>query len=136
MERIFAGAACRILVPRGRSRGPERRSRARAGRSGDLRGGYAPQSVGCFPRCVRSVAVTPDVSRALAAVEPPFYHYGLLKEALARYRKAARLPDLTRLPPVPKNLTVGAAYDGAPALRSLLRALGDLPDGAGTAPAD
>jgi L,D-transpeptidase YcbB len=76
---------------------------------------------------LKAVATAPDVTTALAATEPPFYHYALLKQALAHYRQAARLPELTQLPPVPKHLKVGATYDGSPALRSFLSAVGDLP---------
>lgn len=76
---------------------------------------------------LETVATATDVTSALAAMEPPFYHYGLLKKALAHYRQAARLPQLTQLPPVPKALKVGSSYDGSPALRSFLTAVGDLP---------
>jgi len=75
------------------------------------------------------LSVAPDVNSALTTVEPPFYHYALLKEALARYRKIKRLP-LAELPPVPKALKVGDSYAGVPALRSFLGAGGDLPGGA------
>jgi L,D-transpeptidase YcbB len=76
-----------------------------------------------------SLARSPDPSAVLTAVEPPFRHYQLLKEALARYLLLAQQPDLTQVPAVPSHLKVGAAYAGAPALRRLLAALGDLPAG-------
>lgn len=61
------------------------------------------------------------------AVEPPFVHYRLLKQALAQYRALARQPDLTALPPLPRRkLTLGDHYSGAPPLRRLLRAEGCL----------
>jgi murein L,D-transpeptidase YcbB/YkuD len=74
-----------------------------------------------------------DVPAALVAVEPPFYHYHLLKFALARYLALAADPTLTELPPPPAGLRSGGEYAGAAALRRLLAALGDLPPGAGSA---
>ncbi len=38
---------------------------------------------------VANIANSPDVSASVAAVEPTFYHYGLLKAALLRYRALA-----------------------------------------------
>jgi murein L,D-transpeptidase YcbB/YkuD len=68
-----------------------------------------------------------DVTQVLESVEPRFYHYRLLKEALARYRVLAAEPGLTDLPPLPgHSVKAGENYVGAPALRKLLRALGDL----------
>ena len=74
---------------------------------------------------LQRLAAAPDVNRALTPVEPPFYHYALLKAALARYRKVKTLP-LAQLPPVPRALKVGDTYVGVPALRSFLGAIGDL----------
>ena len=68
-----------------------------------------------------------DVGAGFAAIEPPFHHYKLLKDALARYLKLAQRPELAQLPAVPAGLKPGGAYTGAPALRRLLLALGDLP---------
>jgi len=85
---------------------------------------------------VKSVAVAADIHRALTSVEPAFYHYGLLKEALARYRKLAELPDWVLLPPPPKKLKVGELYAGAPALRRMLNTTGDIPSGDTTASTD
>jgi L,D-transpeptidase YcbB len=73
------------------------------------------------------LAHTDDVTRALAAAEPPFRHYQLLKETLARYLLLAQQTELTQLPSVPAGLKPGAPYAGAGALRRLLAALGDLP---------
>src|SRR5262245_36905490 len=85
---------------------------------------------------LHQLATAPDIGPALHAVEPSFYHYALLKEALARYRNAMRLPDPTQLPPAPTALKVGDSYAGAPTLRSFLGALGDLPPGTDAASAD
>lgn len=76
---------------------------------------------------VASLAFAPNVAEAVAAVEPPFYHYGLLKAALRFYRLLAansRITPLTR----GGNRTVhaGDPYMGAPRLRELLIAEGDL----------
>jgi murein L,D-transpeptidase YcbB/YkuD len=80
---------------------------------------------------VAGLATAVRVSDALAAVEPHFYHYGLLKLALARYRVLQSDPGLTQLPPIARRaLHAGDAYAGAAALRRLLAALGDLPSGA------
>src|SRR6202023_2862743 len=71
-----------------------------------------------------------DLEGAITAVEPVFYHYKLLKDALARYRKIALEAPATALPPVTASLKVGDRYAGAGALRHLLDVLGDLPPGA------
>jgi L,D-transpeptidase YcbB len=76
---------------------------------------------------LRSLAAAPDMPAAVSAVEPGFYHYKLLKEALARYRKFASQADPASLPAIEKPLKVGDAYPGAGALRRLLEVLGDLP---------
>lgn len=86
-----------------------------------------------------ALAGAADVRAAIAAIEPRFYHYGLLKASLARYR-ALMAEDastaLTRLPPAgPHARHAGEAYSGAPALRRLLRALGDLSLPGSTPPA-
>ncbi|MGC1458981.1 MAG: L,D-transpeptidase family protein [Steroidobacteraceae bacterium] len=82
------------------------------------------------PAAVAALAKARDVGAAVGAVEPEFYHYALLKTALKRYRELAAQPDLTRLPaPGRKAVHPGDAYSGAPALRKLLLALGDLAAG-------
>jgi len=73
------------------------------------------------------LATSPDLAAEFAALEPPFLHYRLLETALRRYRELAAQPDLTRLPPLPQHtLRINDHYSGAPALRRLLVALGDL----------
>jgi L,D-transpeptidase YcbB len=76
-----------------------------------------------------------DVAPAIAAIEPPFHHYALLKGALAKYLDLVQHPELKSLPAISGSLKPGDAYAGAPALRRLLVALGDLPAGA-AAPAE
>ena len=78
---------------------------------------------------LQGVAGADDVTKTLATVEPPFYHYGLLKDALVRYRKLGELADWMVLPAPPAKLKVGDAYAGAPALRRMLRTIGDIPAG-------
>lgn len=73
-----------------------------------------------------SVADGPNVLAAIHAVEPHFYHYRLLEQALQRYRVLARRAGLTDLPRPKRPLRLGDRYVGAPALRRLLAALGDL----------
>jgi L,D-transpeptidase YcbB len=81
---------------------------------------------------LEALARAAEVSAALTQVEPPFFHYKLLKDALARYLSLAREhAELTKLPPAPATLKPGDSYAGAARLRSLLVALGDLPAEAG-----
>jgi murein L,D-transpeptidase YcbB/YkuD len=68
--------------------------------------------------------------RAAAPAASPLAlrHYQLLEQALQRYQELARQPTLTALPPLPqRSLKAGETWSGAPALRVLLTALGDLP---------
>jgi murein L,D-transpeptidase YcbB/YkuD len=78
------------------------------------------------------LASTADVGRAIAAVEPPFHHYALLKSALTRYVDLGQHPEWKNLPAISRPLKPGDPYPGAASLRRLLVALGDLP--AGSAP--
>lgn len=74
------------------------------------------------------LSATSDVAALLAGVEPRYLHYGLLRAALARYRVLAVDRGLTALPPLPATrVRPGERYAGAPALRRLLAAFGDLP---------
>lgn len=74
-----------------------------------------------------------DVGAALASFEPDSPYYRALKVALARYRELATQSRLTHLPALPaaaskiRPLRIGDEYTGAPQLRTLLHALGDLP---------
>jgi murein L,D-transpeptidase YcbB/YkuD len=84
-----------------------------------------------LPPLIEGLSRSTDVAAVLRDVEPPFTHYELLKRALAVYRELALDPTLTRLPPLPaRSVWPGEAYVGAPRLRALLRAVGDLPRGA------
>jgi murein L,D-transpeptidase YcbB/YkuD len=77
------------------------------------------------------LATGEDIATIIAGVEPPFRHYQLNKHALQRYRALAVESDLTNLPAFKaKSIKPGEEYEGVPALRSLLIALGDLPEGA------
>ncbi len=80
-------------------------------------------------QALKSLASAPDMPGAVTAVEPAFYHYKLLKDALAHYRKMALEPHLTDLPPIKATVKVGDAYAGAAQLRHLLEARGDLAAG-------
>ncbi len=73
------------------------------------------------------------VADIAASVEPQFYHYKLLKNALSQYRALARdPPPLLTAPAHP--IKVGNPYAQAPALRQTLIRLGDLsPDSAPSA---
>ncbi|MDE2296119.1 MAG: L,D-transpeptidase family protein, partial [Gammaproteobacteria bacterium] len=86
---------------------------------------------------VAALANAGNVAAAIAAVEPPFYHYRLLVRALAKYRALAAIADLTHLPRLPKRaLRAGDEYAGAAALRRRLLAVGDLAEGAATPPGE
>ncbi len=76
---------------------------------------------------LEQLATHADTTAVLAAVQPDFLHYRLLLQSLVRYRQLASRTDLTALPPVTGPQAVGQSYVGAPALRHLLVALGDLP---------
>jgi murein L,D-transpeptidase YcbB/YkuD len=73
------------------------------------------------------LAGTTDPARAIADIEPHFHHYVILKSALKKYLDLAQHPELKDLPPINASLKPGDAYPGAPALRRLLTALGDMP---------
>jgi len=83
-----------------------------------------------------ALAGTTDVGQAIAAIEPPFHHYALLKGALTKYLDLAQHPELKNLPAIGGSLKPGDAYAGAPALRRLLVTLGDLPAGSAAAAED
>jgi murein L,D-transpeptidase YcbB/YkuD len=77
---------------------------------------------------VQAMASASSVAALVAAEEPHFYHYELLKSALARYRLLAADPTLTQLPGIGRRpLGNGDLYAGAPALRRLLASEADLP---------
>jgi murein L,D-transpeptidase YcbB/YkuD len=82
-----------------------------------------------------ALAAATEVGQAIAAIEPPFHHYALLKSALTKYLDLAQHPEVKNLPAISSSLKPGDAYAGAPALRRLLVALGDLPAGS-AAPAE
>ena len=83
------------------------------------------------------LATATDPASIIAAVEPQFVHYQLLKRALARYRLLAVDAELTELPAFTgRSVKPGESYAGAPALRRLLRAEQDLPQDAVAADSD
>jgi murein L,D-transpeptidase YcbB/YkuD len=87
------------------------------------------------------VASSADVRALVARIEPQFLHYRLLQQALVRYRALAASVGVAALPVLPalprRSLRAGEIYAGAPALRRLLAALGDLPpDAAAVEPSD
>jgi murein L,D-transpeptidase YcbB/YkuD len=85
---------------------------------------------------LKDLAGAPKATDVLSSVEPPFYHYALLKDALSRLRRVIQQQDFTRLPPPPTRLRIGDVYAGAPALRRMLNLMGDLPGEASALPAD
>jgi murein L,D-transpeptidase YcbB/YkuD len=80
---------------------------------------------------LKRLATSNDVAASLASLEPAPAPYRRLKTALSTYRALATDTALTRLPPLPaRTLETGDRYPGAPQLRRLLLALGDLAPGA------
>ena len=78
---------------------------------------------------LEQLASTTDTETALAAIEPDFDHYRLLKDALARYHRLAADANLTAPPAFAgRSIRPGAPYAGAPLLRRLLVAFGDMAD--------
>ncbi|MBL0170582.1 MAG: L,D-transpeptidase family protein [Gemmatimonadaceae bacterium] len=75
---------------------------------------------------LRAMAVSANPSRLFDEAEPPYQHYQLLKQALARYRTLARDTSLSPVP-LKRPLHPDSADGGVPQLRRLLVALGDLP---------
>ncbi len=96
----------------------------------------APRQPFDLASAVESLASAENVRRVLASIEPQFYHYELLKVALQRYRELAEQPNLTALPAPRKSIKLGDGYAGAPALRRLLLAIGDLPGPSGAVESD
>ncbi len=100
------------------------------GRVDPRRAGFqldAPRQPFDLAAAVMRLAAAEDVASVLASIEPQFYHYKLLEAALQRYRELAQRPYLTRLPALMRPVKSGDPYSGAPALRRLLEAVGDLP---------
>ncbi len=86
-------------------------------------------------RTVDAMAGASSVAALVAAAEPHFHHYDLLKSALARYRLLAADPTLTQLPTIGRRpLHTGDPYAGTAALRRLLASEGDLPGSPAVAP--
>jgi L,D-transpeptidase YcbB len=86
----------------------------------------APKAVE-LPALIATLGRSDNITATLARVEPPLRFYHLLLGALARYRALAQEPWLTLLP-LTSILHPGDRYEGTPALRRLLTALGDLPE--------
>ncbi len=80
-------------------------------------------------QAVRSLAQSQSVAGDIAAHEPPFVHYTLVKESLSHMRSLAAESMLTRLPALPegKALRQDDSWIGTPQLSRLLAALGDAP---------
>lgn len=81
-------------------------------------------------RAILKAAVTlGSPALALRAATPRWPQYGMLRDALQRYRTLAGQPGWRQgLPPPPGGkLEAGASWDGLPELATRLSALGDLP---------
>lgn len=101
------------------------------GRVDPVEAGYlmpVPRTDGDTAAVLHELANSTDVRTVLDRFEPPFLHFSLLKQALARYRALAAGRPLAELPPLPgRKLEAGGRWNGMPALRERLRAMGDLP---------
>ena len=82
------------------------------------------------PSVVLGLSRSDSVAASAASIEPQFYHYALLKQALHAYRDLARSPP-PLLDALTRTVKEGDAYAQAPALRQLLERLGDLPSSDG-----
>jgi murein L,D-transpeptidase YcbB/YkuD len=77
---------------------------------------------------VCSVLIAGPAASAAGVAPSSMRHYVLLEQSLPRYRQLAREPQLTQLPALrARSIHSGETYDGAPALRKLLQAVGDMP---------
>lgn len=74
---------------------------------------------------VVKLAASERPNEVLTTLEPQLLHYYLLIGALVRYHQLARDSALVTLAPMPRKLQPGDNYEGVPALRRLLRLLGD-----------
>ena len=74
---------------------------------------------------VRAMTTATNPALAFDQAEPPFLHYHLLKNAMARYRALARDTSLTTIV-LARTVKPGATDSGMPPLRRLLTATGDL----------
>jgi L,D-transpeptidase YcbB len=78
-------------------------------------------------RAVRELATSANVATTLEAFEPSPIPYKRLRAALAQYRALSRKVASIQLPPLPaRSVAAGSEYSGAPQLRRLLAAMGDL----------
>ena len=76
---------------------------------------------------LEQLAASSNSGSVVAQAEPNFLHYRLLRQGLVRYQALASNPPQTPLPPLPgRSVAPGQPYAGAPAMRRLLVALGDL----------
>ena len=81
---------------------------------------------------IREMTMSTNPSLLFDAAEPPFLHYHLLKNAMARYRALAPDTALVQIM-LSGTLRPGATDSGVPHIRRLLTALGDLPAAAARA---
>jgi len=87
----------------------------------------APRSSVDSATAVRQLAASSDARDTLASLEPRPRPYRMLKQLLQTYRDLARQPGLGQLAPLPqRSIGLGDDYAGAPNLRVLLTALGDM----------
>jgi L,D-transpeptidase YcbB len=75
---------------------------------------------------IREMTTSTNPSLLFDAAEPPFLHYHLLKNAMARYRALALDTSLQRVT-VRGTLRPNGVDSGVPQIRRVLAALGDLP---------
>ncbi len=92
-----------------------------AGRGHDL-----PPRTLDLPRLVRETRAAGNPAAVVAAVEPRHLGYVRLKTALARHRALAAAPPLPEVPVPVAKVTPDGTWNGIPAVRARLLALGDL----------
>jgi murein L,D-transpeptidase YcbB/YkuD len=102
--------------------------RGRAGRSS-----FLPARPLDLAGLVRETRDGSGPDAVLASVEPRYPGYARLKATLPRLRALAAGPPLPALPPA-RKVEPGGSWEGIPAVRARLVALGDLPPSAATPP--
>ncbi len=76
---------------------------------------------------VSALRTSTDVHATIDSIEPPYPGYRALEMLLGHYRSLMSDSALTTLPAIDSSLRAGDSWKGAPALRRLLAALGELP---------
>jgi murein L,D-transpeptidase YcbB/YkuD len=80
-----------------------------------------------FASRITQLSESDDVHAMVDSLEPPFRRFRALESLLRGYRALSTDSALTRLPAITASIRPSDRWQGVPALRRLLSALGDLP---------